>query len=124
MKVDIGILARPVAYNDEAKRKFHSHAAAVLRSLARELGYEKGEFDLRHNQGGIAVSGEITLHSDTLYVQLAQHGFMWRTCKSRRDYTGGMNHFEPWESLLDLPRLAQRMGVQVLLMKGVPERRS
>lgn len=104
-----------VSYDQDRKAAFHRAAAVVLRQLAKALGYKRGEFDLRHCQGGIAVSGEITLHSDTLYVQLAQSclgpnmGFMWRTCKGRKDYTGGPNQWATWEALLDLPRLAETM---------------
>jgi len=103
------------SYNEEAKRAFHRQAANILRQLAVYLGYKDGDFDLRHNQGGIAVSGEITLHSDALYVQFSQSclgpdmGFMWRTCRGRKDYTGGPNQWMKWESLEDLPAVARTM---------------
>lgn len=103
------------SYNADAKKRFHSQAASVLRQLAVKLGFEKKDFDLRHNQGGIAVSGEITLHSDGLYVQFAQSalghnsGFMWRTCKGRKDYTGGPNQWMQWEQLGDLDAVAATM---------------
>jgi len=108
-----------VAYNDAAKRKFHSDAEKVLRALAVKLGYQKGDFDLRHNQGGIAVSGEITLHSDTLYIQFSQSsmgpdfGFMWRSCKGRTDYTGGPNRWMKWDRLTDLEMVGQAMLAEV-----------
>ena len=113
--VDIGVFTRSVAYDEEAKRRFHSQGAAVLRDLAKELGYQKGDYDLRHNLGGIAVSGEVTLHSDTLYVQLSQSalgpawGFMWRRCNGRKDYTGGRNRWMPWDRFLDIPEVAREM---------------
>jgi hypothetical protein len=31
-----------------------------------------GDYDLRSNEAGLAVSGEITLHADRLYVQVSQ----------------------------------------------------
>ena len=108
-----------VAYNDAAKRQFHSQAEKVLRALAVKLGYQAGDFDLRHNQGGIAGSGEITLHSDTLYFQFSQsclgpdYGFMWRTCTGRKDYTGGPNRWMKWERLTDLDTVAQTMLAEV-----------
>ena len=43
---------------------------------------------------GTAVSGEITLHGDHLYVQVSQSalgshsGILFRTCKGRKDYVG------------------------------------
>ena len=48
---------------------------------------------------GTAVSGEITLHGDHLYVQVSQSalgshsGILFRTCKGRKDYVGGPNNF-------------------------------
>jgi hypothetical protein len=62
----------PVAYHAEAKRLFHSRARSQLRRIATALGLEPGSYDLRSNQAGIAVSGEITLHGDHLYVQVFQ----------------------------------------------------
>ena len=114
-QVDIDIFTTNVSYDDAKKRVFHLHAGAILKALAKELGYQKGDFDLRHNQGGIAVSGEIILHSDNLYVQISQsalgpdHGFMWRVCRNRHDYTGLQNRWAKWEKLLDLPSLAREM---------------
>lgn len=67
--------------------------------LATALGFDRKDYDIRSNEGGIAVSGEITLHTPTLYVQISQragHGdslsFLIRGCKSRKDYTGTGNH--------------------------------
>jgi hypothetical protein len=61
-----------VAYDAKAKRLFHRHARAQLLKLAEALGLQPGEYDLRSNEAGIAVSGEITLHADRLYVQASQ----------------------------------------------------
>jgi hypothetical protein len=88
-----------VAYDPEAKRLFHRHARAQLLKLAEALGLQPGEYDLRSNEAGIAVSGEITLHTDRLYVQASQSamgadtGILFRSCAGRRDYTGGRNNF-------------------------------
>jgi hypothetical protein len=60
------------AYNPGVKQRFHAAARARLRRLARILGFEPATFDLRSNPGGIAVSGEITLHHDHLYLQVSQ----------------------------------------------------
>ena len=90
---------KSVAYDAEAKRLFHSHAKSQLRHIATALGLEPGSYDLRSNQAGIAVSGEITLHGDRLYVQVSQSamghhsGVLFRTCKGRKDYVGGPNNF-------------------------------
>jgi hypothetical protein len=90
---------KSVAYDAEAKRLFHSRAKSQLRRIATALGLEPGSYDLRSNQAGIAVSGEITLHGDHLYVQVSQSamgyhsGILFRTCKGRKDFVGGPNNF-------------------------------
>ncbi len=99
---------RRCAYDGEQKRKFHREARAALRALARELRFPESSYDVRSNQGGVAVSGEITLHHERVYVQLCQpaagadSGILIRTCESWRDFTGGRNHLAPL-SLLDQP---------------------
>jgi hypothetical protein len=88
---------KSVAYDAEAKCRFHQHARAQLLKLAEALGLDP--YDLRSNAGGIAVSGEATLHADRLYVQASQPatrantGILFRSCEGRRDYVGGQNHF-------------------------------
>ncbi|MFY9657650.1 MAG: hypothetical protein WAK01_13890 [Methylocystis sp.] len=63
---------------------------------------------MRSNRAGIAVSGEITLHHDRVYIQICQpatgadSGILIRTCEGRRDFEGGRNHLAPL-SLLDRP---------------------
>ncbi len=44
-----------VAYDADAKRSFHINARRQLRALAAALGLRPGDYDLRSNQGGIAV---------------------------------------------------------------------
>jgi hypothetical protein len=88
-------------YSDSAaavKRSFHSLGRKLLKDLANDLGLTPGSYEIRSNLGGIAVCGEVTLHSDNLYVQLSDNmgagaRVLYRTCKSRRDYCGGMNHW-------------------------------
>lgn len=103
------------AYDSAQKRRFHSTARARLRKLALALGLPAGSYDLRSNQGGIAVSGEITLHHDAVYIQVSQPATGWdtgvliRTCCGRRDFTGGPNTFAPLSMLDDIPALAVRV---------------
>lgn len=94
-------LSKIQAYSDEgfeAKEVFHKSGISFLKSLAKELGSEIGEFTVRSNKGGIAVSGEVTLHSDNLYVQLFESclkpgvSMLYRSCTSQKDYSGGRNH--------------------------------
>lgn len=106
---------RSVACDDRAKRLFHSRARSQLRRLATALGIQHGSYDLRSNQGGVAVSGEITLHSERLYVQASQsvmghdNGILFRTCKGRKDYVGGSNNF----ASLDLLNRPEDLASQI-----------
>jgi hypothetical protein len=112
---DLDTLNASCGYNVQAKKAFHRVAAKYLKRLHMELGDMYGEGVLRHNQGGIAVSGEITLHLDHLYVQVsepfAQFGakkiVMFRECSSRTDYCGGQNHFATAEALIDTAQFAR-----------------
>lgn len=102
------------AYNNEQKRGFHLTGKKRLRALAKAIGFAPETFDLRSNGGGIAVSGEVTLHHERLYVQISQpstgadSGILIRTCRGRKDYTGGRNHFAPLSMLDDCEALADR----------------
>src|SRR5678816_398389 len=99
-------------YQDQNKKRFHNAARKQLKLLVAELRLAPGSYDLRNNKGGIAVSGEITLHSDSIYIQVLQSclgggmGILIRTCKGRRDYTGGQNHWLPLSRLNDIAILA------------------
>src|SRR5260370_36255027 len=106
---------KPVAYDGEAKRAFHNHARRRLKQLANALGLAPGSFDLRSNPGGIAVSGEATLHADHLYVQACQPatgddtGILFRTCQGRKDYHGRSNKFASLDTLDRTDDLARRI---------------
>lgn len=90
------------AYSDSGealKKSFHTQGKKFLKQLAASLGDVIGEFGISSNMGGIAVSGEVTLHSDHLYIQLSEHcggergiHMLYRTCKGRKDYCGGQNN--------------------------------
>ncbi|MGI8841063.1 MAG: hypothetical protein ACR2F8_09850 [Caulobacteraceae bacterium] len=98
-----------------AKSRFHRAARVRLRQLALALRFAPASYDLRSNLGGMAGSGEITLHHDALYIQVSQSamggdmGVLIRTCRGRRDYTGGQNNFVPLSMLDDIPALATRV---------------
>lgn len=90
------------AYNDRdalIKDKFHKSAKLLLRAIARNAGLESSEFDIRSNKGGIAVGGEVTLHTENLYLKISGSSLfrgtpvMFRSCEGRKDYTGGTNNF-------------------------------
>ena len=81
------------------KNAFHSHGRKLLSALAAALGDTLGEFTIRSNRAGIAVSGEVTLHSDHLYVQMSEScmqrglSLLYRSCSSQKDCCGNQNHF-------------------------------
>jgi len=105
-------------YDDEAqanKELGHKLAKKALKEFATKyLGLTKDQFDVRSNMGGIAVSGEVTLHTDPfrklgIYVQISQSAIgsggsiMFRTCTSRKDYTGGPNNWADIKRLIEDP---------------------
>jgi hypothetical protein len=100
------------SYDEQQKRRFHTTARSRLKKLATELSLAPGSFEIRSNKAGVAVSGEVTLHHDRAYIQVGQfglssgHGILIRTCKGRKDYTGGPNHFVALTMLDDIPVLA------------------
>jgi hypothetical protein len=116
---------KPVAHDDAAKRAFHSNARRQLKQLAVALGLQPGNYDFRSNQGGCAVSGEVTLHADRLYVQACQpatghdSGILFRTCRNRKDYVGGPNNFASLD-LLNRPDELARLIKQACRVGGKP----
>src|SRR3546814_18108394 len=73
----IALAHKGVAYDEPAKKLFHSDGRKALKRLADALRLAEGSYDLRSNKGGIAVSGEVPLHGDEVYVQLT-HGHLDR----------------------------------------------
>lgn len=76
------------------KRGLHKDSAAYLRMLAEQLRLPEASYEIRQHEGGIADSGEITLHGASLYVQISQWSgydgvmFLIRGCRSCKDYVG------------------------------------
>ena len=101
--------------NAAAKRSFHATGRARLRRLAAELGLEPAAVRVRSNQGGPAVSGEVTLSAPGLYLQISQPfvggaatGIMFRRSADPRA-SGDPNRFAPLALLDDVPTLARRV---------------
>jgi hypothetical protein len=92
-------------YDEKRKQEFRNAATTYLRAVADALGLKEGEYDLRYNPAGIAVAGDITLHTDTLYVTFSDSfwclGVLYRSVKGRRDYTGGPNQWMRMKTLAD-----------------------
>lgn len=79
------------------KDALHTLGRKFLKELVSEVGIPAGTYDIRSNKGGMAVSGEVTLHSERLYVQLYENGngveILFRTVRGLQDYSGGQNNF-------------------------------
>lgn len=62
----LAIARRGVDYDPQSKTAFHNEAKRALRALANHLGLAPDSYNLRSNKAGPAVSGEVTLHTETL----------------------------------------------------------
>lgn len=106
---------RGVAYDAVAKDLFHSEGKAALHRLAGALGLQEGDFDLRSNRGHASHSGEITLHTDEVRVQLSLtalgpgHEVNYRRVAGRRDHIGDRTRFAMVRELLATERFAERL---------------
>jgi hypothetical protein len=103
-------------FNYEQKRAFHLKVKRALVALAKALGVRPTDYTLRSNMAGISVSGEITLHTNTLYIQVSQTGIngettnvLARSCNGRKDYTGGANQWISYQFLDDIPAFVERL---------------
>lgn len=93
-------------YNYANKKAFHRLGHRVVQMIADDLGMAPGTYEIRSCLGGIAVSGEIILHSESLYICMGvfctgEHGFYYRSCQGTKDYSGGPNQWMKYEDLLD-----------------------
>lgn len=109
----------PVAYHQDRKCVFHRATKQRLKALADHCGWSKATYDVRSIMGGIAVSGEVILHHDQVYICVSQElgrdcGILFRSCNGRQDYSGGTNSFAPLDLLDDIPALAGRIARLVL----------
>jgi hypothetical protein len=84
-------IAKCSSYNAEVKKSFKRAGLNFCKDLAARLQLPEGSFDISFNEGGIAVSGEVTLHHENFYLQISDSGCFYRECKGRRDFTGGRN---------------------------------
>ena len=130
LAIPAGLLSRNInQYSDigaARKHAFHKDGRRFLKRLAAAVGLAKGSFEVRVSRGGVAVSGEVTLHSDTLYVQLYESvirpgvGMLYRRCRGRRDYCGEENHFADPAALDDAQRVERFVRNRRILGGLVP----
>lgn len=81
-------LAKASGYNSDNKGKFEQKARAFLKSVVKALKLNRDEYQIRFNSGGIAVSGDAILHTNTFYFTISDFGHFWRHCKGQKDYGG------------------------------------
>jgi hypothetical protein len=97
------MMAQPISYDVNLKKEFLHAGYSALNGLAGLMGLDSSDFDLRINEGGIASSGDITLHGNELYVQISQRSpstnILFRTCKSRKDFVGDSNNYATIDQL-------------------------
>lgn len=99
-------------YNSKTKAAYLKLGTKLLRSLATCMQLPRGTYDVRTSEGGIAVPGECILHSDHLHLQICNSysapgpAIMYRTCKGRKDYSGGRNNWAPVSRLDDIEAFA------------------
>jgi hypothetical protein len=109
----IKVATTSVAYNEAAKKEFLRMSKQLAMRMAFGLGLNEDQYEIRVNKAGIAVSGEVNLHTDSHYIQFAQitgvleNGFLVRPCKNRKDFSGGRNHFVKWDDLRDLGKVCE-----------------
>lgn len=105
----------PVEGNQSRKAAFHRAARRQLKALTNLIGWPYSAYDLRSNLAGKAVSAEITLHHDHIYISVSQcrpggdTGILIRTCKGRKDFAGGPNIYAPIGLLDDVLTLSARI---------------
>lgn len=111
---DLAVLTTDVAYTTpEKKAAFHRVAKQYLRRLAAAMSLPPESYEIRSNKAGIAVSGEVTLHGERIYVQVSQlcvgpreRVVMYRGCRGRKDYCGLQNNFADASALVETDGLA------------------
>lgn len=105
------------------KRALAQASKSVLRAVAKEMGLKAGEYDLRFNRGGSSVHGDATLHTDNAYVQLSTDtrlGVLVRTCRGRKDYSGGPNQWIGWARFLSQGSPSE-MSKRILTLAPLPK---
>jgi hypothetical protein len=109
-----------MSYNAENKARFHKEGRQLLQIIAGKMGLNEDQYEIRSNEGGIAVSGEIYLRTPTLLVCMevscmgAQHGFYYRyetghfgPRDQRTRGVMGRNRTMQWDELVNVNVVAE-----------------
>lgn len=104
-------------YDSEPKATFHRLAKKYLEEIARLMKLTPGTYEVRTNKAGVAVLGEVTLHSETIYVQfggsIPHMQFYYRTVKGRKDFTGGTNTWMHYTRLEEMQEVADALSAHI-----------
>ena len=112
---------RGVSYDEAAKRVFHQEGRHAMRRLAEALELDPGSYDVRSDKGGVAISGDITLHGEEVWVRLSlgpfgpDHEIAFRKVRGRDDHFGDRNRWASINELLAPDRFAERLRRELCL---------
>jgi hypothetical protein len=93
-------------YDNQAKMSHANLLHKQLALVAKAMGLKAKQYDLRFNEGGVTVWGEVTLHTDTHYIQASKSYrdlVLVRACKDRKDCEGGVKRYLHLNLLLSDP---------------------
>ena len=110
---------------ESMKSKFKRLTTAYLKHMADKLGFKRGDFAVRFNPGGPAISGEAYLYSMGVFFMLSAasvHGALYRRCArvpatgSRAkpgqvewSHTRSGNYWMPFSTLTDVDAVVTRL---------------
>lgn len=110
-------LTSTCGYDSSGKRKqeYKNLGQRILRYIAQEMDLKEGEYEIRWNPGGVAVSGDHTLHTSKVYLafhdNLCSGWFYYRSCNGLRDYSGGSNQIVHWNKLRNIQQLIDALKI-------------
>lgn len=85
------------------KQEYKNLGRRILKYIAQEMALKEGEYEIRWNPGGIAVSGDHILHTQNVYLALHDNlgtgWFYYRRCEGLRDFSGGTNQIVHWKDI-------------------------
>ena len=118
---------RGVAYDAPAKDLFHADGRRAMQKLATALALSDSSYSIRSNRSGPAVSGEITLHGEEVWVQLSlgalgpDYEVSFRRVTGRDDYASDRRRFATIRELLNPERFAERLRRELRLKPAAAE---
>ena len=109
--------------SDESRNHLIREAKAQLRDLARCFALTASDYDLRV-AAHPGITPEITLHTDCLYIRVAQpfvpgNDVLYRKVRSRTDYIGLKNHWATITALEQPAQFAHRLTQDLQLNHAV-----